>query len=141
MKSIVLLIATSVGFSSCASNRLISQPALGTTGIVIEADQKAEHKWGQVTFPAGLYQPEAKDDRGIYYASPSRVHTGCITKGGREHGGLYVANETGYQYLWIGQPGYQLQQAPSTILGQWGVETPLLYVLKERIRFRHASRH
>lgn len=140
MKLILISIATALGLVSCASKRLISHPDPGTAGIVLETEQNAEHKWGKVTFPAGVYLPEAKDETGIYYASPNRVRTGSITKDGSEHGGLYVAKGTGYQYLWIGQPAYQLQQAPSTILGQWGVETPILHVLKERVKISPASR-
>jgi hypothetical protein len=140
MKLLLISILTTFGLVSCASKRLISHPEPGTAGIVIETEQTAEHKWGKVTFPPGLYLPEAKDESGVYYAAPNRVRTGSITKGGTEHGGLYVAHGTGYQYLWIGQPAYQLQQAPSTIMGQWGVETPLRYVLKERIKISPASR-
>lgn len=140
MKLLLLTIVAVLGLISCASKRLISPPDPGKAGIVLETEQTAEHKCGKVIFPAGLYLPEAQDETGIYYASPSRVQTGSITKGGSEHGGLYVANSTGHQYLWIGQPAYQLQQAPSTILGQWGVETPLLYVLKERVKIANASR-
>lgn len=140
MKLLLLTIVAALGLVSCASKRLISHPDSGTAGIVLESEQTAEHKWGKVTFPAGVYLPEAKDEKGIYYASPHRVRTGGITKGGTEHGGLYVENVTGYQYLWVGQPAYQLQQAPSTILGQWGVETPILHVLKERVKISPASR-
>lgn len=136
MKSALLLLAGLLSLASCSSKSLILEPDPGTPGIVFATEQTAEHYWGKVIFPAGLYLPEAKSDEGIYYAAPEKVHTGGMLREGKEHGGLFVANGTGYQYLWIGQPGYQLQQAPGTIMGDWGVETPLRYTLKERVTFR-----
>lgn len=140
MKTALLFLLTGTLLSSCASKTLISAPDSGTQGIILPTEQIAEHKWGKVTFPAGHYLPEATSEMGIYYAAPERVNTDGLLRGGREHGGLFIQNGTGYQYLWIGQPGYQLQQAPVTIMGQWGVETPLLYTLKERVKIAPAGR-
>lgn len=136
MKSILLGLLAGAFLISCSSKSLILSPDPGTQGIILPTQQVAEHKWGKVTFPAGIYLPEAKSEKGIYYAAPERVNTDGMLRGGREHGGLFIQHSTGYQYLWIGQPGYQLQQAPSTIMGQWGVETPLLYTLKERVQIQ-----
>ncbi|MFN7564823.1 MAG: hypothetical protein ACK5TH_23825 [Prosthecobacter sp.] len=136
MKSTLLCLLMGTFLASCSSRSLILSPDPGTPGIILPTQQVAEHKWGKVTFPAGLYLPEAKSEKGIYYAAPERVNTDGMLRGGREHGGLFIQHGTGYQYLWIGQPGYQLQQAPGTIMGQWGVETPLLYTLKERVQIQ-----
>jgi hypothetical protein len=140
MKSLLTCILLSSLLACCSSKSLIQKPDPGTPGIILPEEQSAEHRWGKVVFPAGLYLPEAKSEKGLYYASPSRVLTHGLLRGGREHGGLFIQHGTGYQSLWIGQPGYQLEQAPRTVLGAWGVETPLLYTLKHRVQIRPARK-
>ena len=125
--------------TGCRSNNQIALPSAGTPGIVLAAEQVAEHKYGKVTFPAGLYQPEAVSEIGTYYAAPGKVSTGGVMRGGKEHGGLFVARGSNQQFLWIGQPGYQLHEAPKTVLGQWGVETPLLYSLRTPVSLTQAG--
>lgn len=140
MKNLLLCIWVGCLLTSCSSKSLIQTPDSGTRGIILPEEQCAEHRWGKVVFPAGLYLPEAKSAKGIYYACPTRVQTHGLLRGGREHGGLFIQHGTGYQSLWIGQPGYQLEQAPRTVLGAWGVETPLLYTLKQRVQIRSAGK-
>ena len=125
--------------ASCRSNNQIALPSAGTPGIMLAAEQVAEHKYGKVTFPAGLYQPEAVSEIGTYYAAPGKVTTGGVMRGGKEHGGLFVARGSNQQFLWIGQPGYQLMEAPKTVLGQRGVETPLLYSLRTLVSYTQAG--
>jgi hypothetical protein len=125
--------------ASCRSNNQIALPAAGTPGIVLKTEQVAEHKYGKVTFPAGLYQPEAVSEIGTYYAAPGKVSTGGVMRGGKEHGGLFIARGSEQQFLWIGQPAYQLMEAPKTVLGQWGVETPLLYSLRSPVSITKAG--
>ena len=114
---------------------LIQAPASGTRGIVLATEQVVPHKFGKITFPAGLYLPEASSEEGIYYAAPQPIHTGGVMKGGREHGGLFLRPDGG-QAAWVGQPGYQLQQAPSTLLGARGVERPIRYGLLGSVQYR-----
>jgi hypothetical protein len=129
------LAVLSLVLASCGSNYHIDYPPAGTPGIVLKSEQVADHKYGRVTFPAGRYVPEARSDQGIYYASPSKVMTGGVVRNGKEHGGLFLTHETFQQSLWVGQPGYQLQQASSTLMGKAGVETPIRFGLKTPISY------
>lgn len=137
---LVLFFGTLGLISSCIVSRgIIDHPDPGTPGIIIEKETTREHYWDSVIFPAGLYLPEAKSPEGVYYAAPTPLITGGVLKNGREHGGLFI-NKEGAQGMWVGQPGYQLQQAPGTILGKHGVETPILRALKTPVPYKTAHR-
>ena len=117
----------------------IDYPDPGTPGIIVEEEVTREHYWDKVVFPAGLYLPEAKSADGIYYAAPTAINTGGVIRGGREHGGIFISKH-GAQGMWVGQPGYQLQQAPGTVLGKGGVETPILRALKTPVPYKTAGK-
>ncbi|MBL9130819.1 MAG: hypothetical protein JNG86_06450, partial [Verrucomicrobiaceae bacterium] len=54
------ILALSGLLSSCIVSRgTIDYPDPGTPGIIIEKEITREHYWDKVTFPAGLYLPEA----------------------------------------------------------------------------------
>jgi len=138
MNSNLLLIGLACLLASCASKGKIEAPDAGTPGIIIAQEETREHYWGKVVFPAGLYKPEAKSQDGIYYAAPTPLNTGGVIRGGKEHGGLFI-NKAGSQGMWIGQPGYQLQLAPGTVMGSWGVETPILRAISVPIVIKKAQ--
>jgi hypothetical protein len=134
MKSIFPWLSLMCVLASCASRVMLEAPASGTLGIRVAEEQTVEHRFGKAVFPAGMYAAEAQSAEGIYYAAPAPVKTGGVIHGGKEHGGLFL-DKQGRQALWIGQPGYQLQQAPGTVLGNWGVETPITYGLRTPLVF------
>lgn len=138
MKAILFPLLTSVLLSSCLTGGVIDYPDPGTPGIIVEQETTRDHYWDKVVFPAGLYLPEAKSPEGVYYASPTPLITGGVLKGGKEHGGLFI-NKSGAQGMWVGQPAYQLQQAPGTIFGKRGVETPILRAISQPVPYRVAK--
>ena len=135
-----LILSISALLSSCVMFPSgIDHPDPGTPGIIVEKEETREHYWDKVVFPPGLYLPEAKSADGIYYAAPTPLYTGGVIRGGREHGGLFI-NHRGAQGMWVGQPGYQLKQAPGTVMGKRGVETPILRAIKTPVPFKTAPK-
>jgi hypothetical protein len=130
-----LILLTSLALVACARGPKMKPPAEDARRLMLDHAVTREHRDGRVIFPAGLYTPEAQSAEGVYYSAPQRLETGSIVRGGYEHGGLFIRHD-GVQMAWVGQPGYQLQQAPGTILGLHGVERPQRMGFSQPVPFR-----
>ena len=125
MKHLLSALLTSCLLVSCASKDL-ERCAPGTPAIKVAQAVECTHKDGKFTLPAGIYQPEAQSSKGIYYVAPERLKTTGIIRQGHERGGLFIANE-GWQWAWIGHPGFEVDENKTSILGKRGIIMPTHY--------------
>ncbi len=108
---------------SCSTKDL-ERPAPGTPPIVVASAVECTTQHNEkVTLPAGIYQPEARSTKGIYYVAPERLKTPGIIRQGHERGGLFIANE-GWQWVWRGHPGFEVRENETSILGKRGIIMP-----------------
>lgn len=137
MKHLLSALLASCLISSCAPFEL-ERTAPGTPGIVVAQEVQITHKDGKFTLPAGQYQAEAQSPKGIYYVAPERLKTVGIIREGHERGGLFIANE-GWQWAWIGHPGFEADQSSKTILGKRGIIRPTHFKFEPFVNYTKAK--
>ncbi|MCF7788391.1 MAG: hypothetical protein K9N47_19885 [Prosthecobacter sp.] len=125
MKHLLAALLTSCLLISCASKDL-ERCAPGTPAIKVSQAVECTYPDGKFTLPAGIYQPEAQSSQGIYYVAPERLKTTGIIRQGHERGGLFIAKE-GWQWAWIGHPGFEVDENQTSILGKRGIIMPTHY--------------
>lgn len=109
--------------SSCSTKEL-ELPAPGTPPIIVSQTVECTTQNNEkITIPAGTYQAEARSSKGIYYVAPTPLKTAGIIRQGNERGGLFIANE-GWQWVWIGHPGFEVRENETSILGKRGIIMP-----------------
>ncbi|MFN0075150.1 MAG: hypothetical protein ACKVY0_01615 [Prosthecobacter sp.] len=138
MKHLLLSALTSCLLLSCATRDLEQCPP-GTKGIIVAEAMECTHEDGKLTLPAGLYQPEAQSAKGIYYAAPERLKTTGFIRGGHERGGLFIANE-GWQWAWVGHPGFEVEENKTSILGKRGIIMPKHFKFEPFVHYTKAKR-
>ncbi|MGV3661354.1 MAG: hypothetical protein ACO1TE_14295 [Prosthecobacter sp.] len=117
------LIASCCLSISCSTKDL-EVAAPGTPPIIVsQAVECTTQHNEKVTLPAGTYVAEARSSKGIYYVAPERLKTAGIIRGGEERGGLFIANE-GWQWVWIGHPGFEARENETSALGKRGIIMP-----------------
>lgn len=131
-----VLVATLL--ASCAAKQIERCPP-GTPDIIVPAAVACTHKDGTMTLPAGRYAAEAQTPRGIYYVAPEPVTTNGIIRKGKERGGLFLAHE-GWQWLWTGHPGWEVDQSATTITGKRGIIMPTHYKFEPFVSYQKAKR-
>ena len=119
------LLTTCCLLSSCATKDL-EACAPGTPSIRVDQPVDCTYPDGKFTLPAGVYTPEAQSSKGIYYVAPERLKTTGIIRDGHERGGLFIANE-GWQWAWVGHPGFEVQENKTSIFGKKGIIMPTHY--------------
>ncbi len=122
MKHLLSALLSSCLLISCAPKNL-EHCAPGTPAIKVAQAVECTHKDGKFTLPAGIYFHEAQSSKGIYYAAPEPLKTVGMIRHGHERGGLFIANE-GWQWAWIGHPGYEVQENKTSILKKRGIIMP-----------------
>jgi len=132
MKHLLSGLLTSCLLISCASKDL-ERCAPGTPSIQVTQAVECTHKDGKFTLPAGIYQPEAQSSKGIYYAAPERLKTVGMIRKGHERGGLFIANE-GWQWAWVGHPGFEVDENKTSILGKRGIIMPTHYKFEPYVK-------
>ncbi len=138
MKHLLFSVLASCAFVSCSTKDLQHCPS-GTPGIIVAHEVACTHKDGHLTLPAGLYQPEAQSAKGIYYVAPVRLKTTGIIRDGHERGGLFIANE-GWQWAWIGHPGFEVKENETSILGKRGIIMPTHFKFEPYVPYTKAKR-
>jgi hypothetical protein len=123
--------------ASCSTKDLERCPP-GTPGIIVSQAVECSHKDGKFTLPAGLYQAEAQSRKGTYYVAPERLKTSGLIRGGHERGGLFIANE-GWQWAWIGHPGFEVEENKTSILGKRGIIMPTHYKFEPFVSYKKAK--
>lgn len=137
MKHLLSCILAASMLASCSTKELTRCPP-GTPGIIVAEETECTHKDGRFTLPAGHYQPEAMSDKGIYYVAPVRLKTIGIIRDGHERGGLFIANE-GWQWAWVGHPGFEADQSATTILGKRGILMPVHFKFEPFVKVTKAK--
>jgi hypothetical protein len=137
MKRFLLSAAATCLMVSCSTKDLTRCPP-GTPGIIVAEETECTHKDGKFTLPAGHYQPEAMSAKGIYYVAPVRLKTTGIIRDGHERGGLFIANE-GWQWAWIGHPGFEADQSATTFLGKSGIIMPTHFKFEPYVKYKKAK--
>ena len=138
MKHLLLSVFTSCLLLSCATKDL-EHCAPGTKGIIVAQEVQCTHKDGKLTLPAGLYQAEAQSAKGIYYVAPERLKTTGIIRDGHERGGLFIANE-GWQWAWIGNPAFEVEENKTSILGKRGIIMPTHFKFEPFVHYTKAKK-
>jgi hypothetical protein len=133
MKHLLAGLLTSCLLLSCAPKSLERCPP-GTHSIRVAQAVECTHKDGKFTLPAGLYQPEAQSATGIYYAAPERLKTVGLIRQGHERGGLFIANE-GWQWAWIGHPGFEVDANQTSILKKRGILMPTHFKFEPYVNY------
>jgi len=133
MKHLLTGLLLSCLLASCATKDL-EECAPGTPAIQIAQAVECTHKDGRFTLPAGIYQPEARSSKGIYYVAPEPLKTSGIIRSGRERGGLFIANE-GWEWAWIGHPGFEVHENKTSILGKKGIIMPTVYKFEPYVNY------
>lgn len=133
MKHLLSALLASCLLVSCASKDL-ERCAPGTPAIKVAQAVDCQHPDGKFTLPAGIYQPEAQSSKGIYYVAPERLKTTGIIRKGHERGGLFIANE-GWQWAWIGHPGFEVDENKTSILKKRGILMPTVYKFEPYVKY------
>lgn len=137
MKHLLSALLASCLLVSCASKDLERCPP-GTPAIKVAQAVDCTHKDGKFTLPAGIYQPEAQSSKGIYYVAPERLKTTGIIRQGHERGGLFIANE-GWEWAWIGHPGFEVDENKTSILKKRGILMPTCYKFEPYVKYTKVS--
>ena len=138
MKRLLFAILGSCLMISCSTKDL-ERTALGTPGITLAEAVECTHKHGKLTLPAGIYQAEAQSAKGIYYVAPERLKTTGIIRDGHERGGLFIANE-GWQWAWIGNPAFEVEENKTSILGKRGIIMPTHFKFEPFVKYTKAKK-
>lgn len=133
MKHLLFTLLASCLIASCAPKDL-ERCAPGTPAIKITQAVECTHKDGKFTLPAGIYQPEAQSAKGIYYVAPERLKTVGFIRKGHERGGLFIANE-GWEWAWVGHPGFEVDENKTSILGKKGIIMPTHYKFEPYVKY------
>ncbi len=133
MKHLLFALLTSTLLISCAPKSL-ERCAPGTSAIRVAQAVECTQPDGKFTLPAGVYQPEAQSDKGIYYVAPEPLKTTGIIRKGHERGGLFIANE-GWQWAWIGHPGFEVDENQTSILKKRGIIMPTHYKFEPYVKY------
>ena len=133
MKHLLFSLATSCLLISCSTKDL-ERPAPGTPGIRVAQAVECTHKDGKFTLPAGDYLPEAQSAKGTYYTAPERLKTVGIIREGHERGGLFIANE-GWQWAWIGHPGFEVDENQTSIFKKRGILMPTHFKFEPYVKY------
>ncbi|WP_395748520.1 hypothetical protein [Prosthecobacter sp.] len=135
MKHLLSSLLLSSLLISCATQpRDLERAAPGTPSIRVSQAVDCTYPDGKFTLPAGIYQPEARSSKGIYYVAPERLKTTGIIRDGHERGGLFIANE-GWQWAWTGHPGREAADSEYTILGKRGIIMPTHYKFEPYVKY------
>lgn len=118
---------------SCSTKDLERCPP-GTPAIRVAQAVECTHPDGKFTLPAGVYQPEAQSSKGIYYVAPERLKTIGIIRKGHERGGLFIANE-GWQWAWIGHPGFEVDANQTSIFKKRGIIMPTHFKFEPYVKY------
>jgi hypothetical protein len=133
MKHLLFGLLISCLFISCSARDLDHCPA-GTPGIRVAQAVECTHKDGKFTLPAGVYTPEAQSSKGIYYVAPERLKTVGMIRHGHERGGLFIAKE-GWQWAWIGHPGFEVQEARTSLFHKKGIIMPTHFKFEPYVKY------
>lgn len=133
MKHLILSLLTTSLLISCSTKDLEHCPP-GTPAIRVTQAVECTHPDGKFTLPAGVYQPEAQSAKGIYYVAPERLKTIGIIRKGHERGGLFIANE-GWQWAWIGHPGFEVEENKTSIFKKRGIIMPTHYKFEPYVKY------
>ena len=138
MKHLLSALLTSCLLISCAPKDL-TRCAPGTPAIRVAQAVECTHPDGKFTLPAGIYQPEAQSSKGIYYVAPERLKTIGIIRHGHERGGLFIAKE-GWQWAWIGHPGFEVAESQTAILHKRGIIMPTHIKFQPYVKYTQVKR-
>jgi hypothetical protein len=138
MKHLLFGLLTSSLLISCSPKDL-THCAPGTPSIRVAEAVECTHAHGKFTLPAGVYQPEAQSAKGIYYTAPERLKTIGIIRKGHERGGLFIAKE-GWQWAWIGHPGFEVQESRTSFLHEKGIIMPTHFKFEPYVKYTTVKR-
>ncbi|WP_395746530.1 hypothetical protein [Prosthecobacter sp.] len=133
MKHLLTTLLASTLLISCSTKDLERCPP-GTPAIRIAQAVECTHSNGKFTLPAGVYQPEAQSSKGIYYVAPERLKTTGIIRHGHERGGLFIAKE-GWEWAWIGHPGFEVDESRTAILHKRGIIMPTHFKFEPFVKY------
>ena len=133
MKQLLVGLLTSCFLLSCTTKDL-ERCAPRTPAIKVAHAVECTQKDGRFTLPAGVYQPEAQSAKGIYYLAPEPLKTAGFIRKGNERGGLFISNE-GWQWAWIGHPGFEVDESRTTILHKRGIIMPTHYKFEPFVKY------